>query len=118
VKSISDDGGDNLFISDLGKGMLILNVETGKKISLNMERQQIVNDWVMSLYRDRQGLLWIGTTDGVSCIDTRNGNQRPYGWIAMMRNHRFDAICEMPDGKYALRYGHRALFLPIGREIN
>ncbi len=102
VKSISDNGTGTLYISDLGKGLLVLNTMTGTKRVLTMTKGEIVNDWVMSLSTDRQGLLWIGTCDGISCLDTHNGKLRPLGWAGLLRGHRCDAICETDNGEIIL----------------
>lgn len=61
----------------------------------------LCNDWIKTLYIDRDGLLWIGTTNGISVMDTKSFN------FNVIKDKRFKniqclSVNETADGKIYL----------------
>ena len=61
----------------------------------------LCNDWIKTLYIDRDGLLWIGTTNGISVMDTKSFN------FNVIKDKRFKniqclSVNETADGKILL----------------
>lgn len=59
----------------------------------------LCNDWIKTLYIDRDGLLWIGTTNGISVMDTKSFN------FNVIKDKRFKniqclSVNETADGKF------------------
>ena len=100
---MTDDGMGNLYICDYGKGMIVYNTKTGESKSFSMNQTDgkkgfLNNDWIRALFIDRYGFLWIGTTDGVSCMNTQTENFRQYGWNALLKGIQCLAIGEQKQG--------------------
>jgi len=77
LNCMADDGRGNYYICCYGNGLAILNMATRKSELITMRNTKrtggtIINDWIKALYIDRHGVLWVGTVDGVSCMDTRS----------------------------------------------
>lgn len=75
VYSIADNGSNELYISNYAKGLTIYNTATGTAEHISMKDPPgkgatLVNDWIKTLFTDSRKRLWIGTADGVSCMDT------------------------------------------------
>lgn len=66
---ISDDQ-NNLLIATHGGGVYVFNTNTRKYVKL-FSYPQITNDWVNCLFRDKSGLIWVGTHKGFSIINTK-----------------------------------------------
>jgi signal transduction histidine kinase/DNA-binding response OmpR family regulator/ligand-binding sensor domain-containing protein len=103
LNCITDDGKGNLYICDYGKGLIAYNTLTGEttNYSMNQERGKLgtlCNDWIRSLFIDRYGMLWIGTSDGISCLNTQSRNFRQYGWEKLLGGHQCNAVNEQKQG--------------------
>lgn len=120
-KAILDSNG-NILIGTSGKGMMIIPRNSRKLISYkdknstfdlstanvnNMYEDKdkgkgvLCNDWIKTLYIDRDGLLWIGTTNGISVMDTKSFN------FNVIKDKRFKniqclSVNETADGKILL----------------
>ena len=103
IYCMADDNQGNLYISVYSKGLYIYNVESGKVKVLSMRQKSnmghLCNDWVRSMKLDRTGHLWIGTSNGVSCLNTQNMSLKDYGLQIVLKNHQVNAICEGKDGE-------------------
>ena len=93
VNCIVDDGDGNLFVSNYGKGLLILNTVTNTvaTYSMNMENKKkgkLCNDWIKTMYYDSKGLLWIGCSDGISCLNVETGDFKPFGWNILLEGYQ------------------------------
>lgn len=98
IYSLADDGLGNLYLSVYSKGLYIYNVESGKVRIFNMEQQSrhgaLCNDWIRTMVFDHSGLLWIGTSNGVSCMNPKSYTFNDQGWEVILKNHQANALCE------------------------
>ena len=69
IYGICEDAQDYLWAGTLGSGLNRLNRETGKFVRINSRNSPICNDYIASLYRDKEKKLWISTTSGLSGYD-------------------------------------------------
>ena len=79
VQAFADAPDGNVWIGSLGGDLTHFNTETGVATSVDDvvgKRNALGHSRVMSLRRDRQGTLWIGTmTDGLKRLPTTGGVQ-------------------------------------------
>ena len=76
---MTDDGKGNLYICNYGKGLCVFNTKehTTRNFSMSDKdngRGVLCNDWIKALFVDKEGLLWIGTTNGISVMNTKDFN--------------------------------------------
>lgn len=94
------NGGNGIFyISDYGKGLIIYDSETGKTERLSMFQTSrrngyLTNDWIKTFYIDSHKMLWIGTSNGISCMDTKDKSFNKYGWNTIMQDKNCTALGE------------------------
>lgn len=103
LNCMTDNGDGVLYICNYGKGFCIYDTSTGtlRKVSMadvDKVKGYLRNDWVKTLYMDSRGLLWIGTTDGLSCYNPVGGNFRTFGWNSLLNGTQCQAICENSAG--------------------
>ena len=102
IYCMTDDAQGNLYISVYSKGLYIYNVESGKVTILNMQQRGdrgfLCNDWVRSMALDHTGHLWIGTSNGVSCLNTRTLSFKDFGWLNILKDRQANGICEGKNG--------------------
>ena len=98
IYCITDDGMGKLYISVYSKGLYIYDSKTHKvkvlDMSMTSPHGMLCNDWIRSLSFDRQGLLWIGTSNGVACLNTQSYTFDNYGWTCLLRNFQANYLCE------------------------
>ena len=88
---IADNGKGHVVVSAFSKGMLVYDRATAQFHHYSMKQPQrsvdgnLINDWIMSLTTDRDGRIWIGTSNGVTCFDAQTSSFKPFGW---------ESICE------------------------
>ena len=101
IYCITDDGRGKLYISVYSKGLYIFdtNTHTTKVIDMGTDpgHGRLCNDWIRSLLFDHQGLLWIGTSNGVACMDPNNYAFDTYGWTHIARDMQTNYLCEDND---------------------
>ena len=106
IYCMTDDNTGNLYISVYSKGLYIYNVETGETKILNMQQRSnkgyLCNDWVRSMVLDHTGHLWIGTSNGVSCLNTKTMSFKDYGWHNILKDHQANGICEGKNGEIVI----------------
>ena len=102
IYCMTDDNQGNLYISVYSKGLYIYNVESGKVTVLNMRQRGnkgfLCNDWVRSMAFDHTGHLWIGTSNGVSCLNTKTISFKDFGWNIILKDRQANGICEGKNG--------------------
>ena len=102
IYCMTDDNQGNLYISVYSKGLYIYNVESGKVTVLNMRQRGnkgfLCNDWVRSMAFDHTGHLWIGTSNGVSCLNTKTLSFKDFGWNNILKDRQANGICEGKNG--------------------
>ena len=101
IYCLADDSKGNLYISVYSKGIYIYNVKTGKVKIINMRQHRpqgtLCNDWVRCMTFDHTGKLWIGTSNGVSCM-TSDGSFESMGWSCLLKNQLINSVCEGDNG--------------------
>ena len=102
IYCMTDDNQGNLYISVYSKGLYIYNVESGKVTVLNMRQRGnkgfLCNDWVRSMAFDHTAHLWIGTSNGVSCLNTKTLSFKDFGWNIILKDRQANGICEGKNG--------------------
>ncbi len=102
VPAIVDDGRGKLFISVYSKGLYVYDTNTQEVKVINMSQKGrhgfLCNDWVRAMAFDRSGMLWLGTSNGVSCMDPDNYTFDNYGWNRILPNTQINYICEGMKG--------------------
>ena len=106
IYCMTDDGRGNLYISVYSKGLYIYNVESGKVKILNMQqrssRGNLCNDWVRSMSLDSSGHLWIGTSNGVSCLNIKTYSFNDFGGNVILKDKQANSICEADNGRVVI----------------
>jgi len=69
VTSICKTKSNNLIIGTWGNGIKILNKSN---ITHLTEKQGLINNFVSTIYRDKENNIWIGTEKGISSLKKRN----------------------------------------------
>jgi len=102
ASTIKDDEMGKLFISVYSKGLYIYDRKTKDITILNMSQKRrhgsLCNDWVRHMIVDRQGLLWIATSNGVACLNPQTLAFDTYGWTSILRNRQANYLCETTNG--------------------
>lgn len=133
INAIEDDGGDMLFFSIFGKGLCAYNTQTGSIHVYSMGKPikgcgALGNDWVKSLFMDSRGILWIGMSEGLSCLNPRTGSFLTYGWQSQLLDCMVSAFAELPGGDIAIgtntglylfeRKTHKVCEMPGAAQLN
>lgn len=102
--AMADDGRGHLYFSAFSKGMLRYNPKTGQTrlFSQNDDDAGVIgkmcNDWVMSMTADRNGRVWMATSNGVCCYDDVARSFKPFGWNVLLEGTRCECLCETRQG--------------------
>ncbi len=99
INTATQDASGILYISDYGKGLIIYNPKSNTKKHFSMFQTNriggyLINDWINTMYIDNHKMLWIGTSNGISCMDTRDHVFNKYGWNAIMKDKTCTSIGE------------------------
>ena len=104
---MTSDSNGNLYISAFSRGFLVYNPETGALRNYrnvgndSVKVGHLCNDWIMCMSPDRQGMIWMGTSSGVSCFDPATGSFLTQGWLQQLDRTMCFSICELRDGNIA-----------------
>ena len=91
MNAMTDDRRGHLYFSAFGRGMLSYDTATGH-IRHFSQTSNLCNDWIMSMTADRNGHIWLATTNGVCCYDgARFGN-------VILEGKRCESLCETAQG--------------------
>lgn len=97
------DFGDKLYVSSMGLGFFSYDDRTQQLVHYTMRDKKrkggtLNNDWIYSMCADRQGRLWLCTSDGCSCLDTSTGKFTHNGWSALLSGLACNAVAFTPKG--------------------
>lgn len=102
VPCIADDGRGRLFVSVYSNGLYIYDTGTAEVKVVNMSQRgrhgHLCNDWIRGMAFDRQGMLWMGTSNGVCCMDPNTYTFDNYGWTTILKNIQANYLCEDENG--------------------
>lgn len=81
VSQIAEDKAGNIYFATFGKGLGVYNPTTGKTLHYDMNQTSgssgyLCNDWIHTMLMTPEGVLWIGTSSGLSALHTRTGSFR------------------------------------------
>ena len=98
----SDDTGC-IYISTFSRGFCVYDPATGhlRNYSLAVTdsvRGGLCNDWIFCMMADRNGLIWMGTSSGLSCYDPATDSFRSQGWNDLLSGIMCFSVCELQDG--------------------
>ena len=87
----------------ISSGMAIFDTTTGATTKVMMRTKEgtgnsLSNDWIKTFLIDRYGMLWIGTSNGVSCMDIKTGQFRQFGKNVLLKGHQCTAFGEQRQG--------------------
>lgn len=99
---MADDGRGTLFVSVYSKGLYVYDTNTGQTRIFNMTQRgphgYLCNDWVRSMTVDHTGLLWIGTSNGVACMNPKTMAFDTFGKQYFLHDVQTNYLCEDNNG--------------------
>jgi signal transduction histidine kinase/DNA-binding response OmpR family regulator len=98
----SDDAG-NIYISTYSRGFCIYNPQTGqlrnfRSADRDSLRGHICNDWVLAMMPDQEGRIWLATSDGLSCYDSKTDSFLSQGWLQQLTHVKCNSLCATSRG--------------------
>ncbi|MBQ4520278.1 MAG: helix-turn-helix domain-containing protein [Bacteroidaceae bacterium] len=107
INEMTADGEGNLYISTFARGFCSYNTRTGEvehysMMNHNEELGQLCNDWILCMTSDYNGMIWMGTSHGVSCFDPKTKSFLTQGWLQLLNGVMCFSICELRDGNIAI----------------
>ena len=101
---MTDDEQGNLYISTFSRGFCKYNTKTRELRNFSFTKHDsikgwICNDWVMAMLPDRQGRIWLATSNGVSCYDANTDNFHAMGWHQLLTGVMCYSLCENRRGQ-------------------
>jgi len=95
-----------IYISTFSRGFCVYDPQTGSLLNHHFYetdsiKGSLCNNWVMGLSADREGLIWMGTSSGISCYDPRKDSFRSQGWNSLLDGVFCFDVCELSSGKLA-----------------
>ena len=105
---MTSDNQGNIYISTFSRGFCVYNPQTGELTNYRNDNRDTVktghlcNDWIMCMTPDRDGIIWMGTSSGVSCFDPRTKSFLSHGWNQLLNGVICFSICELKDGNIAI----------------
>jgi len=91
-----DADADLLYVGTYGGGLSLVSAATQQVLETVAEDS---NKWVSALYRDRGGMIWIGTFNGPFCYNRSQGNLIPYNVSDPALQSRVYCFEEDADGR-------------------
>lgn len=103
VNCMTDDGQGHLYICNFGKGMVIYDIASGETTKVFMQNHDgigntLCNDWIKTLFIDRYGMLWIGTSNGISCMDIKTRRFKQFGKGVLLKGYMCTSFGELRQG--------------------
>lgn len=92
-----------IYIATLRKGLIQID-DNGKLNYVNSSTQlatdrRLGNDYIITLYCDDDGFIWIGHCDGVDCYDPYNNRLIDLNCIEKLRSNVVNAFCRDDNGE-------------------
>lgn len=111
VNYITDDRHGNIYFSSFGKGFCKYNKNKHTIKTFRMKNNDggigcLCNDWVLTMTLDSYGLLWIGTSSGVSCFSPNKERFRIFGWHSILKGYLCNSIAEDKNGNILIGTNH------------
>ena len=111
LNDITDADDGNLLVSTFSRGFCVYNTESQTlknylSTQTNPIKGQLWNNWVMAMMPDREGYVWMATSDGVSCFNPKTESFRPYGWDCILDGTMCYSLCETKDGVILIGTDH------------
>ena len=91
-----DADADVLYVGTYGGGLSLVSASTQQVLETVAEDS---NKWVSALYRDRSGMVWIGTFNGPFCYNRKQGKLIPYNVSDPALQSRVYCFQEGADGR-------------------
>ena len=103
VNCMTDDEQGRLYICNYGKGMVIYDTKTGETTKVFMQNKDgigntLCNDWIKTMFIDRYGMLWLGTSNGISCMDTKTRQFKQFGKGVLLKGYMCTSFGEQRQG--------------------
>src|SRR5574344_1466148 len=103
INTITDDGKGTLFVSDLGKGLKVIDTKTNKVRAYNMFMNDKVhghlnNNWIIAMNYDPKGKLLIGTTAGLMLFSPENNTFTPRNGKGYLTLTTCNSLYQLPNG--------------------
>lgn len=104
LNDITDDGHGTLYISTFSHGFCSYNTKTKEVRRYSMldkdnGRGTLCNDWINKMFVDSSGMLWIGTSAGISCFSPKEQRFNHYGYGKGIITEKVGiSFCENFDG--------------------
>ena len=99
---IEDPSGTAVWIGTGGQGLYRLTTDTGRLQAFRHradDSTSLSDDWVIRLFNDSRGRLWIGTTDGLNRFDSARGTFVTYRHGKPNTAHVYRSIAEDKRGQ-------------------
>lgn len=79
---IAEDRNQHIWVGTYGSGVYKMDIsgkvinqyQSSKSQNENWQVNKICNDWINCIIEDNEGLLWIGTCNGLSCFNPKTEN--------------------------------------------
>lgn len=79
---IAEDSDKHIWVGTYGAGLYKMNLagkvlnqyQSSKSHNDNWQVNKLCNDWINCIIEDNEGLLWIGTCNGLSCLNPQTDN--------------------------------------------
>lgn len=105
VFSLFEDKQSNLWIGTYGRGLYRHNLKTGDvQHYMSSSEDQLIpnrlsNNWVNCITQSRSGYIWIGTFNGLSCLNPINSNFTKFeNRYNLLPGHAIHQVLEGHDG--------------------
>ncbi len=103
INCMTDDGEGNLYICNYGKGICVLNTESGQSYQLSMYQKDpkkgaLCNDWVKAMLIDSRGLLWVATMSGLCVMNPADRSFLHFGWNVQLKDMKCFSLHEQREG--------------------
>lgn len=100
---IAADKSGNIYAAVPGRGFAVVDPYTRKATYYSRQTavagRGLTNDWVESMLCDREGLVWIATSSGVSCFNPAKRRFIDFGaHDALLPSVECTSLCELPSG--------------------